>query len=375
MIRYCMIGVFVFVTCATTWADSPELNRSIAALENWSAKLGYGDLIEAIDSIRSHGRPGDRTMTDRLLAIAQNEDLPDPVRSDTMKVACELADAAAARRIVALGTTWVREMVQGPESDQQEARRGRGLLVDVILTDGIPRFQTLFTASQDQENALAFLSATVNGFGSVGPAGNQALEMILRSPTSIESRQAAAFSFIESQPRRRAIRQPLLDLLDDTFIPKLRRLVRESPDMEQFHWAALSALSHLGDREIMPDIDSWQERYKRERPNAKMGFEYFIWRIEVQHPRTKLLEFIRSGEDIEHGAKREWAIGRVVQLEIPAEDIREAILAHAQYHKPDRYGYQFVMARLKHIALELGILRPHDLADVRAPKLEVTPAG
>ncbi|MCH7926239.1 MAG: hypothetical protein IIC51_11955 [Planctomycetes bacterium] len=54
MIRYRMIVILAFVTCATTWADSPELDRSIAALENWSAKLGYGDLTDAIDSIRSH---------------------------------------------------------------------------------------------------------------------------------------------------------------------------------------------------------------------------------------------------------------------------------------------------------------------------------
>ena len=366
MIRYCMIGVIAFVTCATTWADSPELNRSITAIENWSAKLGYGDLTDAINSIRSHGRPGDRAMTDRLLAIVRNEELPDPVRVETMRVACEMADAAVARRIVVLGTMWIQETMRGRESDQP-VDRGQNLLVHVILTDGIPRFQSLFTAAQDQENVLSFLSAFLVGFGTGGAPGAQAMQLIVDSPTRIEMRQAAAFSFIESHPHSRSVWPPFLDLLDDTFKPKLRRLVRESPDMEQFHWAALYALSHMGDREIMPDIDLWQQRYKRERPDVKMGFEYYIWRIEIQHPRTKLLEYIRSGEDIEHGGKREWAIRRVVQLEIPREDIREAILAHAQYHKPDRHGYQFVMARFKNIALELGILRPHDLADVRAP--------
>ena len=107
------------------------------------------------------------------------------------------------------------------------------------------------------------------------------------------------------------------------------------------------------------------------KPNLTGIIQWYIWQIEYQHPPTKLLELIRTEEQI-GDAGRVWAIKRALDYGIAKDDIRDAILRFANEPKPSgASGNQrkWELGRIKGVAIELGILKIADLPDIEVPKL------
>jgi hypothetical protein len=89
----------------------------------------------------------------------------------------------------------------------------------------------------------------------------------------------------------------------------------------------------------------------------------FIWRIEVQHPPQKLLDYIESTEPRKYRDWRPWAVRRALKLNIDPARVREAILTHEQNAPSTKMGLAQLIG-LKRVGLELGILHENDLPDV-----------
>ncbi|MCH8851793.1 MAG: hypothetical protein IID41_03980 [Planctomycetes bacterium] len=360
-----MIGlVSVVMGLCVAFVDLPasasDLDAAISKLEKWKRDYGRGDLNVAVDTIRSQMPVGDRVIVDRLLDIVRNEDLPDAVRSETLKVACEKADASIARELVTLGTGWAMDAAQKLETSQKGAK-GQGLLLYSLVTDGIPRFQRLLPEPDEQKTILSFLRVYATRIATWGKAHKRALQLIAESPAPLDMRRACALEVI----RANEVSGPIRDLFDPSWLPRLRALVRESPDAEHFHWVSLSVLAHYGDQEILPVLETWRPRVGELSRNSEKILDGYIWKIRIQHPPTKLLDYIGSGKEPKGQQKRVWAVKRVVALGLPKALIRDAILKYAE-HVTDvgKHGYRIGLSGLKKSALELGVLREDDLADV-----------
>ena len=65
---------------------------------------------------------------------------------------------------------------------------------------------------------------------------------------------------------------------------------------------------------------------------------------------------------------------RAVELGLPKEEIRQAILKYAGQVKPvGEFNIRPGLISLKKLGLELGVLEDNDLADVKVPTVEPTP--
>jgi len=97
----------------------------------------------------------------------------------------------------------------------------------------------------------------------------------------------------------------------------------------------------------------------------------YIWRIEVQHPPEKLLEFFSSTEFCGFRDSQSWAVSRAHKLGVDPIRIREAILAYANNAADQRSRLE--LARMKNVGMKLGILRADDLPGVERPRIIVRP--
>jgi hypothetical protein len=88
-----------------------------------------------------------------------------------------------------------------------------------------------------------------------------------------------------------------------------------------------------------------------------------IWRIEVQHPPSKLVDYIASTGGWH---ARAWAVERAVELGVPKEKVRDAVIAHANKITPvGKNGVRPGLFDIKRVALRLGVLQEDDLPDVK----------
>ena len=148
--------------------------------------------------------------------------------------------------------------------------------------------------------------------------------------------------------------------------------MRSSADPDNFHFAAAGALSFLGDQQIAPDLKALKPAFRAKHRNFEGHLMRYLWRIEIQHPPTKLIDYISSTEI--GCERRPWAVRRAVELGVPATRIRQAILAHARQVRPTgEFGIRPGLGTLKKVALEFRVLHPEDLPDVQVPETGSTP--
>lgn len=155
----------------------------------------------------------------------------------------------------------------------------------------------------------------------------------------------------------------ILRLLTNESLPKLRALVRESPDSD-FHWGAVAALAHLGDSEIVADLQIRQERFKEDGDDLSVGrINHYLWMIDVQKSAESLLGYVAAKPEV-RVEERLWAIQRANDIGIPKADIRKAILDHAAKVTTDKNGIRQGLNSVKQVAVPLGILTEDDLPGV-----------
>lgn len=142
-------------------------------------------------------------------------------------------------------------------------------------------------------------------------------------------------------------------------------MVRKSPDADHFHYSAASAFAYHGDREIVPDLEAWRSKLRARSPNFEGYVKGYIWKIGVQHPPSKLLDYVGSGEEPKYEESRIWAVNRAITLGLPKANIRDAILKYAEsVTDVGKHGYRVGLSGLKNAGLRLGVLREGDLPDI-----------
>ncbi|NOX58619.1 MAG: hypothetical protein GXP29_07145 [Planctomycetes bacterium] len=158
--------------------------------------------------------------------------------------------------------------------------------------------------------------------------------------------------------------QAILSLLTDESLPVLRELVVDSPN-DAFHWGALSALAHLGDSTIVPEIKTRQEQFKQVGDRRAVGTLGWYWlQINVQKSPKSLLTYIAA----RHQLRVEeclWAIQRAYDRGIPKADIRQAVFDHAETVDTNEHGIRPGLTSIKNLCIPLGVLYETDLPGVR----------
>ena len=182
-------------------------------------------------------------------------------------------------------------------------------------------------------------------------------------------RRDAAVTIISK--RKFGVQWPVIEMLDPAGFPPLRDLVRAHSSVREFHFAAAEALAYHGDQEILPYLESLRPAFLAEHRNLETRLLSLIWRIEIQHPPAKLLEYIASPDYMGTRDPRSWAVRRAKQLGIEPDQIREAILTHEKEATTRLERWE--VPELKRLGLELGILRSTDLPDVVIRRSNKTP--
>jgi len=320
-----------------------------------------------VQVIRKEMATGNFELWLRLRKIVQQGDVAATLVFD---VALEKADRRIALDMLGLVDQWYGESTR-PTTRTQLSMAGRFVerLADPTwapLVEDDPRVLKLL------ERAALATCCPVDM--TMEPNALRALNI---SGAPVEQRRAIAERMIANKRSGTWLSDDLLRLLDRSSLPRLRELLRESVKTpRQIHLGAAAALAHLGDTEILPDLEAVRPDLRAIHKNFEALVVEDIKKIEVQNPPSRLIDYIASAEWFGSKPKREWAVERAVAWGLPKEQIREAILKHVRDAQPvDRtrtdgrtMTYQPYHGRLKKTGLDLGILRPDDLPGVALPR-------
>ncbi len=322
---------------------------------------------------------GDKAAWEKLRRTITNDIIPRNVRSESIRIACAIADEEIANDLIGIMIGWLAEAKKIARPTQPTDRTLGGLptkhsirvgLVGVVAIEGLGQLQAVMT---DCEPAFT-LTATIC----------EAEFMLIRrrfrwwdvldaccGPKA--QREAFALSMLNVYGNL-LHHPPVVSLDDPNFRKDLRKLFQDTVygrDNTDGVFAGVAVtLAHLGDKEILNDLKALRDPFK-DNPTMRMFIKHSIQKIEMQHPPEKLLEYIASDED-PYVSVRAWAIERAVEIGLPKSDIREAVLAYAQHCKPigrGRYpNMRIELVELRRIGISLGVLKDHDLPSEDIPE-------
>ena len=154
----------------------------------------------------------------------------------------------------------------------------------------------------------------------------------------------------------------LWKMINEDALVTLRKIVRTPSTPREFDVAAADFLSHFGDEEILSVLKAGAHGYYGTGPTAVVTIDRYIWRIEVQHPPTKLLEYVSSVDFAGTREWRDWAVRKAHSLGLDNNLIRKAILEHVQ--RATTRIERIDLPMLKKVGLDLDILEAGDLPEV-----------
>ena len=371
-----MIPLSALVLLAFGFSDgkpgvSAEVENALAHL----AKPEFSGTPEAarphVQVIRQEMSTGDFDLWSRLRKIVEQGDVAATLVFD---VALEKADPRIALDMLALVDQWYAEASR-PTTRIQLRMAGRFVerLADPTwapLVADDPRVLKLLERAALATCCPVDMTMEAN-----------ALRALNISGAPVEQRRAIAERMIANKPSVTWLSDDLLRLLGRSSLPRLRELVRESlKTPRQIHLGAAAALAQLGDAEILPDLEAVRPELRAIHKNLEALVVEDIKKIELQNPPASLIDYIASA-DWPCKPRREWAVERAVACALPKEQIREAILRHVRDAQPIKrtlrdgrtVTQQPYHAQLKKTGLDLGILRPDDLPDVKIYEYRITP--
>lgn len=348
-------------------AEPPDTGEDpLAHWERFGSSFNYKRTLLQADAVRAvtpRGAPG---VVEQLLAIATDKKQGMGSRSVAVSVACDLADAAGAERIIEVMEAYrngsMAKADLGMEQPPQEVINAHMLLVRGFAQDEIAK---LVEVMPNDEAALAFIAHILSATG--GQGCGMCYRLLGECEVRSEVGRATALEFVDRARESAWMPEQVLDLLDDAAFPQLRERVRAESTPDRFHFSAAGALAHLGDAEILPDLEArWSAFVEEDPENAghyNTYFDRWILQIQVQSPPSRLLEYIASVvPDPPARTEHDWAVRRALHHGIDPERIREAILRN---HEKAESTYERLTVRtLKREGLRLGILREGDLPDV-----------
>jgi len=363
-------------------AQARGLDHAIKRLEQFQPADGHRVLEECRTALRTDMDIGDFEAWVRLRALLNDAARPRLVRLAVLDAVAEKADERIAGDLADLASGWVAALStmrpdESVRADNEFGCKAQLLSRFVFLLEDAPLNEHLGSRSE----TIDLLQRIIVDAPIAPRAGAQAYHLIYRSRAPIERRRAAAEAIVAAHRKAQSHHPLVLKLLDRASFPRLRELVNRSEDPHSFHYGAASALAHLGDVQIKDRLKQLSEKFTPVKRNLGGILQYFAWQIEVQDPAAKLLDFIASTERLESVGSRAWAIRRAVELGIPKENIREALLEHASKVEPKEFRQQSGrvvkvwpgLPTLKAEGIELGILRADDLPEVKIPAAKPTP--
>jgi hypothetical protein len=352
----------LFLSLVGVCVARADVETALSKLENFKVGDGTAALNASIAELRAKTSAGDFAIWKRLRVVIEDAAIPLRVRTEVLQLGLEKADDIIAKDALALFSAWSDQL---PASDKYipntEADARITLLTSFVrvLRNG-PWDVWLGSEARSYEFLEQIVLRTTLGMH----INHDAVRSLIALSGKPGLQRATAERIVASRRGFTEHEPILLGLLDPSSYDKLRALVRESSDPERFHFGAAAALAHLGDTGIRADLEALLTTFQKKDRNLGGMLAYYLWQIDAQHPLSGLLKYIASDEDI-GVEKRLWAIKRAAQAGLPMEEIRSAILGHAERVPLDQHGNRPGLSSIKSLGLRLGLLKDADLPDVR----------
>lgn len=347
-----LIGVTIGVLF--TLGGVPDFEAALSKLENWKPEYTAAQLEDWAAVIQQGTEVGDSGVLVRLQRVLENDKLHERVRRVALKLAIAKANEEAALRIVRMMAGWCDNGESGPDGNL--VTQAQGLLIWTAVVEDLDRLEHLLS---DQQAVLGLLVGATK-LRHAELLGH-VLPRIAASPAPLPQRQQATLSIIRHYKDWTTCPASLRRILGPEMIGALREEMRRASDAEDFNYQAASALAHLGDEEIVAELERWRpELATRDGVYAEL-VDGWLWMIAAQHPPAKLVDHVRV-------EGHRWAIERALQLSIGKEEIRAAVLEHMRQLRATGGAVEENMAvSLGRYALDLGVLRPEDVGGAAPP--------
>ncbi|UCC30031.1 MAG: hypothetical protein JSU86_17760 [Phycisphaerales bacterium] len=365
---------------ASASAQPPGYSSAGEALDNWEGlgqNAAYHNVLTHAEAVRTLASKDDQSVVSRLVRIAENKAQELDSRKHAALVATQVADAASAETVVAwVKDTWT-ELTQAEANtdfaDRETVLRDNRYLINSFIMKGA---KNLLDDLQDH-TFIATLAKETSLWACVFPGDARRLKseadrLLARCKVPEAFRDEAIVQVLLCDDRgSHEFAEILVELLGERGRDKLVEVVRSGVPWGDRPYTAEAALTYLGDERILPDLRALQAAMSDASEAKRAQMLNFIWRIEVQHPPQKLLDYIASTERRGYRVPRSWAVRRAVRLGVEPARVREAILTHERNAPSTKMG-RVQLIGLKRVGLELDILHENDLPDVvlrdRRPK-------
>ena len=114
----------------------------------------------------------------------------------------------------------------------------------------------------------------------------------------------------------------------------------------------------MGDEQILPDLKAFVLTEPSDAERLRI-VSNAIWEIKIQHPPSQMITFLTEGR---HDASSIGIVRRAVELGMPRDELRDAVLAYYDKCPQDKLRF-FRLAGLDEAVLELGLLSIEELPD------------
>lgn len=349
----------------------PEAAETLRRWEREATSVDHQTLLQWSDTVTQGSARGDTDTINGLLNIIRDESQTTDSRAIALSAASRTAGEASVQPIVQLVRDYYEgRMVSADVDDAAERKRihsAHSLMIRGFVQNDL---EQLLEAADDDTPIFLFLR-DYHLDGVVLDMRAKCADLLAKCTVSPDLRRVALLEIVDSHKKRGAPPIAIQDQLDAAAYPRLRELVLQHRDPVEFHYAAAEALSYLGDQEIVAHLERLVPEFQGTHPRHAESLLRFIWRVQVQHPRSNLLDYISSTGPPGHLERRYWAVRRAHKLGVEPERIREAILAHER--NATARAYRVEVRLLKQVGTELGILRDGDLPDVKLPNKRPVP--
>ena len=151
-------------------------------------------------------------------------------------------------------------------------------------------------------------------------------------------------------------------------LSKLRAIAFRKTDVHTLHSPAVDLLVEYGDAESVEPLtkvanDQGKLEQFSEPAQDPSGAS------KAQHNPQMLLDFIQSGQFVDFGVSRQWALNKAVELGVAKERMRSALISHNQNIHNNEF-LKAEMADLKRSAIRLKVFNGDELPEVQLPSTQ-----
>ncbi|MCK6455616.1 MAG: hypothetical protein L6Q92_03685 [Phycisphaerae bacterium] len=368
ILAFFVIGALAMSAYADPGQDLARL-RQISKLPQPSQKE-YFEAKAILARLETESASGDPAVVKTLFDIIEDSGSHGLVSEQALPVLATKTDAASARHVVSLMASKLAELKDKPVQAKDLVHgRDASLLDRFVESCAEPLLPQLSDPRPLMDLLVEFCTVRTGWFRP--DVQQKAGRLIAAAPVDKGIRKAAALRLIKITATHYPYPEGLERLFEPQDIPALRKLIRAPNNTPStFCWGAADVLAHLADETAIQDVRAFLQANPVGQVPLSDQVQAYAYRIEIQKPPEKLLDFIRGKTS--NGTSRVWAMRRAIDYGIDKKTIRDAILAHAEAVKDDRVQMDEV-ASLKQAANDCGVLNKDDLPGVAIAESPATP--